>query len=152
VQPTRLRAFQDSDIGACLSLFDSNVPTFFAPQERAEFDQFLRELPSVADFFVIELGQGEIAACGGLEYVAERGIACLCWGMVRRDLHGRGLGKLLTQHRLDAARRKSEITRVAIDTSQHTAPFYEKFGFAIRTVSPDGYGPGLDRHDMELQF
>ena len=37
---------------------------------------------------------------------------------------------------------------VLIDTSQHTAPFFARFGFeALRTI-PDGYEPGLVREGI----
>lgn len=39
---------------------------------------------------------------------------------------------------------------VELDTSQHTRGFYERVGFRVERVVPDGYAPGLDRCDMCL--
>jgi hypothetical protein len=38
------------------------------------------------------------------------------------------------------------------DTSQRSSAFFERFGFETRFVTPAGYGPGLDRHEMELRL
>lgn len=40
------------------------------------------------------------------------------------------------------------VTQVALDTSQHTAPFYARPDFREVRRTPSGYGPGLDRVDM----
>lgn len=42
-------------------------------------------------------------------------------------------------------------TEVALDTSQHTRPFYERLGFRTVRVTPDAYAPGLHRYDMRLR-
>ncbi|WP_383698300.1 hypothetical protein, partial [Streptomyces sp. NPDC057494] len=38
-----LRLYRPADASACLSIFDSNVPTYFAPEERSDFGRFLQE-------------------------------------------------------------------------------------------------------------
>ena len=38
------RPFISEDLPACLSIFDSNVPLFFSPEERAEFNDHLENL------------------------------------------------------------------------------------------------------------
>ncbi|HEL4112790.1 TPA: GNAT family N-acetyltransferase, partial [Stenotrophomonas maltophilia] len=60
-----LRVYQPADALACLSIFDSNVPTYFAPEERNDFERFLREQATDYAFQVIER-DGSIVACGGL--------------------------------------------------------------------------------------
>ena len=45
----QFRAYQPADREACLALFDENCPAFFAPNEREDYEAFLRDL---------ELGQG----------------------------------------------------------------------------------------------
>ncbi len=36
-----------------------------------------------------------------------------------------------------------------MDTTPHSAPFYERFGFRTSRVQPDGYESGLDKHFMK---
>lgn len=138
-----------ADRAACLGVFDSNVPTFFAPQERAEFSRFLDACDRGAPYLVL-VHNGAVVACGGLEIAAHS--ASLSWGMVDRACHGQGLGTQLTKARLALARSLPDLAEVVLATSQHTRGFYEGFGFAVARVTPDGFGPGLDRWDMRLSL
>lgn len=143
-----MRPYRSDDLPACLRLFDSNVPAFFAPPERAEFRMFLEEMDAPdRSYLVLELDD-RIVACGGLWIDAAAGSARLSWGMVDRARHGRGLGTRLTTARLTAARAMAGIKSIGLATSQHTNAFYEKFGFSITSVTRDGFGPGLDCYEM----
>ncbi|MER3443335.1 MAG: hypothetical protein C4342_00980 [Armatimonadota bacterium] len=51
------RPYQPHDREACLAVFRSNVPRFFAPHEEREFAGFLDELPCT--YFVLEAA-GEV--------------------------------------------------------------------------------------------
>jgi ribosomal protein S18 acetylase RimI-like enzyme len=130
-----------SDLEACLTLFDSNVPDYFHTGERAEFEAFLRELPG--PYLVLRNDDGEVVACGGWA-VGDGGVADLCWGMVRGDLHGRGWGRRLTRARLNGIDANGGVRAVELRTSQHTDGFYAGFGFRVVETKPDGFGPGLD--------
>ncbi|MNE23221.1 Acetyltransferase (GNAT) family protein [compost metagenome] len=146
-----IRPYTVSDLDVCLRLFDGNVPQFFAPTEREDFVVFLKNL-SLEDAFIVIESDGSVVACGG--YVLEdSGISAgLCWGMVERALHAKGFGRVLTDARLKSIREKSGVTRVRLDTSQHSHGFYARFGFRVENVVKDGYGPGLDRLDMVLSL
>ena len=80
--PMNLRLYRPADARACLSMFDSNVPTYFAPEERSDFERFLREQAVDCAFQVIER-DGSIVACGGLSRRGD-GSAGFCWGMAAR--------------------------------------------------------------------
>ena len=144
-----LRTYQPHDLDACLALFDSNVPRFFSARERADFEAFLRN--HAADWsYQVVLRDATLVACGGYSLSRNGSDAHLCWGMVHARMHRQGLGTLVLVGRLDAARRSPAVRRVLLDTSQHTQAFYARFGFQCQRVTPDGYGPGLDRYDMCL--
>lgn len=70
--------------------------------------------------------------------------------MVDQNLHGQGLGRRLMEARLTAISASGGISRVTLGTSQHTKQFYLRFGFVPVDVTPDGYGPGIDRWNMVL--
>ncbi|MEZ4737036.1 MAG: hypothetical protein R3E79_58905 [Caldilineaceae bacterium] len=55
-----LRRYQAADLEGCLALFDSNLPTFFAPHERAEFIEFLAN--TTDPYFVVVDEQGRSSA------------------------------------------------------------------------------------------
>lgn len=141
------RPYRAEDRTACLALFDSNTPTYFTPDERPDFDAWLGTMDP-ATYRVIER-DGRVAACGGVAMEPDGATASLCWGMVDQGLHRQGLGQALTQARLNAARALG-ATAVRCDTSHKTRAFYERFGFVVERIEPDGYGPGLDRCEMRL--
>lgn len=142
-----LRLFVDADLEACVALCAANSPEHMLPHEVEELREFLVEKPyAPAPYFVVE-AEGVIVACGG---VATEGAELhLCWGLVHPDWQRRGLGTRLVEHRLDWARGRAGLEVARLCTSQRTRAFYERFGFKSTRFTPDGFGPGLDRHDME---
>ena len=146
----RVRDYEPADREACLAVFDTNVPTYFVPEEREQFAAYLDDLSG--PYLVLEDLDGLVVACGG--WAVERGsdTADLCWGMVRQDLHRGGLGRRLTEERLEAVRARTAAEAVTLATSQHTTGFYERLGFVVVAVEKDGFAPGLDRCDMELRL
>lgn len=141
---SRFRPYQSADKAACLALFDSNVPEFFDSSERAMFAEFL-DGPRGA-YHVLEEA-GRITGCGG--YAREKsGQARFTWGMVARSHHGRGLGRLLAQHRLDAIVKSGAFTEAELFTTPAVAPFFAKFGFEQRAVIKNGFAPGMDQVRM----
>jgi len=144
----RVRDYTREDREACLAVFDGNVPEFFVPAEREAFAAFLDDLPG--PYLVVEDEDGRVVACGGYAVTPGTRTADLCWGMVARPRHGTGIGRLLTDARLERVRADPGVHDVALNTSQHTAGFYARRGFATERVVPDGFAPGLDRCDMRL--
>lgn len=140
------RRYTPADRPLCLDVFDSNVPRYFTDLERAEFEHFLDALPG--PYLVLVDEAGAVVACGGFAIRAEAGVADLCWGMVHGRRHAEGLGRTLTELRIEEAAADPSVHTLALNTSQLTTGFYERFGFEVTKVTPDGYGPGLDRYDM----
>lgn len=145
------RAYAPSDQDACLALFDGNVPAFFSPSERADFERFLTRQPMNPPYQLL-VRADRVVGCGGLIVEKDRMTACLCWGMVDRGLQRTGLGRILTELRLGLAAAIPGIVQVRLDTSQHTQGFYALFGFQVLSITQSGYGPDLDRWDMVLRL
>lgn len=148
--PMNLRLYRPADASACLSIFDSNVPTYLAPEERSDFERFLREQATGCAFQVIER-DGNVVACGGLSRRSDSS-AGFCWGMVQRALHRQGLGRELALARLHQAESDPSIDRIALGTSQHTQGFYAGLGFQVARIVPDGHGAGIDAVEMEREL
>lgn len=142
-----VRDYGPADLQACLAVFDSNVPRYFTPAERAGYAAFLRALPG--PYLVLE-DDGDVVGCGGHALNVGSDVADLCWGMVRQSLHRRGLGRLLTDVRIRRAVTDPRVTAIRLDTSQHTVRFYELSGFRVIRVDEDGYAPGLHRCEMRV--
>ena len=95
--PLVVRPYTRADFKACLRVFDSNLPQYFAESERAEFVDFLGAHP--CEYLVVELN-GALRACGGSD--VKDGIGRLCWGMVEQSHHRAALGSVLLVYRLNS--------------------------------------------------
>lgn len=143
-----LRPYRPSDLDAVIKVFRSNIPKYFGADEEPVLRQFLVD-SRASNYFVCEL-DGEVVGAGGIALNDDDTVS-LCWGMIRSDLLGHGLGKQLTEFRVGLAREKHPALPLVISTSQHTQGFYERFGFRLTHHEPDGFGPGIDICKMRLE-
>ncbi len=142
-----IEPYQPQHSAECLAIFDSNVPTYFAPIERAEFTDFLAA-PD-CDYYVQRV-DGKLVGCGGMYVKRDTRTAGLCWGMVARGWHSKGLGRDLLLFRLIKLCEAGSAEVVQLDTSQHAQGFFERMGFMVYQVLPNGFGGGIDRVSMHL--
>ncbi len=126
------------------------MPKYFAPHELGLFADFL-EKPDLDEYYVVQ-EKRDVIACGGLFFDTEKNRAGLAWGMVHADFHGQGIGKKLTQYRIEAFKKSKRTEKIILNTSQHTYRFYEKMGFELQKITPDGFGKGLDNYLMTLKI
>lgn len=145
---------------ACIALFIGNCPPYFDPAELNYFITWLNAIDknkvaysNARDncFFVIENAAGAVVACGGYYTFKEQNSINMAWGMVDRKCHRMGYGKALTQFRINHALERDPQTGICLGTSQHTFQFYEKMGFVVQDIKPNGFGPGIDQYDMVLK-
>lgn len=144
-----IRQYNSEDLDSVVAIFRSNIPKYFGPGEEKGLRDFLNDT-SAPDYYVVELN-GEVVGSGGIAPNEDKTVS-LCWGMVRSDHLATGLGKKLTQFRIDAARKKFGQLPLVVSTSQHTEGFYKKFGFVTVEHTPDGFGPGIDICKMRLDL
>ena len=142
------RPYTPDDLESVVAIFRSNIPKYFGPVEEPGLRSFLAE--RTEDYFVGEVN-GQTVAAGGIALNEDQTVS-LCWGMVREDHLGTGLGRDLTEFRIAKAREKHGSLPLVISTSQHTQVFYEKFGFHLVEHTPNGFGPGIDTCKMRLDF
>jgi GNAT superfamily N-acetyltransferase len=143
-----LRPYRKSDRAACLGVLRSNVPEFFLARDADDVGLFLDKVDALAvRYFVVE-DDGGIVACGGVA-VDDRKDARMCWGMVRRDLHGKGLGRILLLYRLLEGARMGAKT-ASLETLPETAGFFEREGFVVTGGKDDHYAPGMHKRDLVL--
>ena len=144
-----IRGYKPSDLEPIIAIFRSNIPKYFGPDEESGLREFLRDFADL--YFVIELND-EVVAAGGFAANSDGETVSLCWGMVRNDLLGTGLGTQLTEFRIGQAHEQFGDLPLVISTSQHTRGFYEKFGFELTEHTPNGFGPGIDVCKMRLDY
>lgn len=141
-----IRPYHPADRESCLAVFDSNVPRFFAPDERDLFATFLERFK--ATYLVLCDTDGAVIGCGGIAVRPDGRTAILRWGMVHAARQRRGLGRTLTVARLRLAVADPTVEQIVLYTTGMTAGFYRTLGFADTEILPNHYGPGLDRHTM----
>ena len=146
---TTIEVYNPTHKEACIEVFKSNMPKYFLAEELNDFDQWLDEKASNGRYFVC-FQEKQIVACGGYFYDDDRQKSGLSWGMVNSELHGTGIGTQLTAFRVQKMKATFPDSIYMIDTSQHTAPFYEKMGFVTKEITPNGFGEGLDKYYMEI--
>ncbi|MDJ0750509.1 MAG: GNAT family N-acetyltransferase [Woeseiaceae bacterium] len=139
------RAYSGADKDACLRVFDANCPAFFAPNERRDYVAFLEG--NSAGYEVCEL-DGRVVGAFGLLEAHQAGIA-LCWIMLEPHSQGAGIGSEIMSRVISKAK-ASRSPAISISASQKSAPFFAEFGAIALSATKNGWGPGLDRVDMEL--
>lgn len=144
------REYQPTDREACLALLDANTPEFFAPKERADFEEFLDDIPGT--YLVLVDGAGQVIGCGGYIPVPETREAHTSWGMVHPDVKGKGLGRKLFEARLHAVQERGDADRMRVITSQMTAPFFQHLGFTETRREADKIAPGIDEVELWLEL
>ena len=130
------RSYASEDRAACLALFDSNVPEFFAPSERSEYCEFLDELRCA--YLVLGSPREGIVAAGGYYVTEEANLGALAWGLVSRAWQRCGVGSELLQMRL-ALLRASSVHAVRVRTSPRSRGFFEHSGFRFVRLMPQGF-------------
>lgn len=144
-----IRRYTENDIEKVVLIFRSNIPKYFSREEEPGLRNFLADIRST-EYIVVE-NDDEIIGSGGIALNEDETVS-LCWGMVRSDFIGKGLGKSLTEFRISLSREKFGDLPIVISTSQHTQGFYEKLGFKLTEHIPDGFAPGIDNCKMRLEF
>ena len=140
-----IRPFEPADSGVCLALFDENSPEFFAPGERGSYIDFLDK---AADDYAVCMISAKIVGAYGL-CIVSKGVLTLRWILIARAAQKQGVGRAIMTRAL-AGLRALKANKLEIAASQKSAPFFAKFGARTIKTTPDGWGPGLHRVDMEL--
>ena len=146
-----VRDYAATDRDAVLAIFDSNLPNYFAPSDRAWLGETLDEPDGPA--FVATIDAVPVAF-GGYELWEHYNKALLYWGMAARAWHGSGIGRLLLVERLlHVARFAAPPTRyVTVDTSPLVAPFFRHAGFEETAMWPEGYRSGMTMHELRYDL
>jgi [ribosomal protein S18]-alanine N-acetyltransferase len=139
-----IRSYLLSDRQDLINVFQSNVPDYFAQSELIDLIEHLDQKES--DYYVI-VQNNEIVGGGGIA-LEEDDTVSICWGMVRRDYHKKGMGKLLLEFRLRKIQEHFPGKKICVRTSQHTEAFFHKFGFRTIYSEKNYWAEGLDLFTM----
>lgn len=143
--PLSFRPYQAGDQPACLALFDANCPAFFDPGERAGYIRFLELTP---DGYEICLDGARIVGAYGLRPHAPDELV-IRWILIAPDVQGRGIGSAMMARALDVCR-ATGVRLLHMAASHKSAPFFARFGARATATVRHGWGPDLDRVDMQI--
>ena len=143
----------------CMAAFHSNVPAFFTVEEINQFNTWLDYLetgiidnPDSESHYFVVLHNTMVIGCGGFGYDNNTNKAVLAWGLVHNDYHKKNIGRKLLEFRLEKIATLYPGASLWLDTTQHSYPFFEKFGFEIQQYTEDGYAKGMHRYDMKWEI
>lgn len=144
-----IRSYLPEDKEQLLQIIRTNTPTYFAPEEEADFADYLEN--EREDYFVVEFA-GQIVGCGGVNYSEDKSVGIISWGMIHPDFHGKKIGTELLKYRIDVLKNTPSVNQITVRTSQLTYPFYEKNGFQLIETQKDFWAPGLDMCFMNYEL
>ncbi|GAB3810666.1 GNAT family N-acetyltransferase [Pontibacter rugosus] len=143
-----IRPYTKEDREELLHLLRLNTPLYFAVAEEEDFQEYLDQHLEI--YYVVE-EKGAIVASGGINYFAEDKLARLSWDVVHPDYQGKGVGRVLTQYRIEQIKQAPAIATVVVRTTQLVYRFYEKMGFELEEVKKDFWAEGFDLYLMALK-
>ncbi|HLV39576.1 GNAT family N-acetyltransferase [Xanthomarina sp.] len=142
-----IRKYSNKDKPELIKLFRQNTPEYFDPSEESDYKNYLEN--EVEDYFVYKENANIIAA-GGINYFPQEKLARISWDMVNPNFQGKGIGKELTQYRINYLKEHPEIELIVVRTSQLAYMFYEKLGFELEFVEKDYWAKNFDLYQMKL--
>jgi GNAT superfamily N-acetyltransferase len=140
----KFRDYESADRATCLALFDANCPTYFAPNERSQYDAFLAGEPKS---YSLVCCPGRICGAFGVRRFGSN--ARLDWIMIDPAVQGRGIGSSIMAEVLQRSMRLG-CSVLDIAASHLSAPFFARFRAQEVSRTKDGWGPDMHRVDMVL--
>lgn len=144
-----IRSYQAGDKPHLLALLQLNTPTYFAPAERTDYEQYLAH--ELEDYYILEQ-DNQVVGAGGINYVDRGQTARISWDLLHPDYQGKGLGSQLVQHRIAHIKGKPGIHQIVVRTSQLVYPFYEKQGFQLVLTQKDYWATGYDLYQLQIDL
>jgi len=144
-----IKKYELADKATLLSVFESNTPLYFHPNELILFSDYL-ELFRETYFTLRE----EESVIGGLGYVisADQFTADITWIFVRPEKQRSGYGKKAVNYLLTKLKSILSLKKIKVRTSQHGNLFFESFGFKRIHFEKDYWAAGLDLYEMEINL
>jgi GNAT superfamily N-acetyltransferase len=139
------RPYRRDDESACLAIFDANCPAFFAPNERAEYEAYLDSVPDSYEVCEVD---GRVRGGFGIADAGD-GASVISWILLSPEVQGMGIGSKV-MNRVVRKSRQWDAKLVRIATSPKAADFFARFGAVRQSTTKNGWGPDMDRVDMEL--
>lgn len=145
-----IRPYTPEDNDKLLEILRLNTPVFFHPKEEEDFVDYLKN--HVQYYFVAE-DAGMIIGAGGFNTGFDKGKTVrISWDMIHPDSQGKGIGKMLTQFRINQIKQLPLVDKIVVRTTQLAYKFYQKNGFELEKTEKDFWAAGFDLYQMKLEL
>ncbi len=141
------KPYTAADGAVCLDIFDANCPTYFARNERDDYIDFLDSDTGRYEVCVVD---NRIVGAFGL-YGKGLTTRTLRWILIDPGSHGLGIGSAIMD-RVVCLGNASELKYLTIAASHLSEPFFARIGAVTKATTKNGWGPGMNRVDMELHL
>jgi [ribosomal protein S18]-alanine N-acetyltransferase len=142
-----IREYSYKDKSKVIELLRKNTPEYFDASEENDFENYLEN--EVEDYYVFE-ENSEIIGAGGINYFTEQKLARISWDIINPKSQGNGIGKKLTQYRVNHLNRNPNIESIIVRTTQLVFKFYEKMGFELEKVEKEFWAKDFDLYQMKM--
>lgn len=144
---SRFRSYRSTDFSRCVEILEANCPEYFAPNELADYQNFLTSVESGYEVCIVE---GQVRGAFGV-FDDGHETKRLNWILLDPKSQGLGIGSRMMERATGIARTaNAKVLKIA--ASHKSAPFFSRFGAEVVEVIKDGWGVGMDRVDMELRI
>ncbi|UYW01896.1 GNAT family N-acetyltransferase [Flavobacterium agricola] len=142
-----IREYKTENFNNLCKLLQQNIPTYFAVTEYQDFVNYLNN--EIENYFVAQINN-TIVGCGGINYKTKEKTAMISWDIIHPEYQGKGIGKLLLNHRISYIKQNYPTYKIVVRTSQLVHKFYEKQGFKLLEIHKNFWADGFDMYKMEL--
>lgn len=143
-----IRKYSNKDKSRLIELLRQNTPEYFDVSEEIDFENYLDN--EIEDYFIYE-EDSIILGAGGINYFPKEKLARISWDLVDPSSQGKGIGKKLTQYRIDYLNENKNIKFIVVRTSQLVYKFYEKMEFELEFIEKDFWAKSFDLYQMRLK-
>lgn len=132
-----------------IALLEMNTPKYFSAEEANDLIHYLDH--EIEAYYVVK-EDNKIIGAGGINYFLDEDLARIAWDFIDPNYQGKGIGRQLLQHRINAIKTANKVSKVIVRTSQLVYPFYEKSGFTLKEVKKDFWYVGYDLYLLEMEL
>ena len=144
-----IRRYSHTDKPSVIDLLKKNTPEYFALTEEEDLNHYL---DNEVEYYIVYEENNTIIGAGGINFFPQEKLARMSWDIIDPNFHGKGIGKILMQHRFNHLSENSNIDFIVVRTTQLVYKFYVKMGFTLERIKKDYWAKGFDLYEMKMQI
>ena len=144
-----IRRYSHTDKPSVIDLLRKNTPEYFALTEEEDLNHYL---DNEAEYYIVYEENNTIIGAGGINFFPQEKLARMSWDIIDPNYHGKGIGKILMQHRFNHLSENPNIDFIVVRTTQLVYKFYAKMGFTLERIKKDYWAKGFDLYEMKMQI